>query len=212
MTDDQKPITAEEEQEIAEGIERALEDPLPANPTPDDLIFITSTGAKIRPEVADENIVNKIFSQFPDPDPPIITIKDGAREYEQENRDDPVYREKRLRALIMQGEAMLRVYILRCATILVLPEGVSEYDDSNDADWIEEYEALGFTLPDSKTARRIEWLRFCIFPRTDDLRKLQKRSQLLSGVTEEDIEEELKRFRDPSGRPITESLAKGLGS
>ena len=212
MTDQQKPLTSEEEQFVADGIDSILDDPISENPTPDDLIFVKSNGAKIRPEVTYENIIKRIFAQFPEPDPPIVMIKDGSREYPQENRDDPGYIDKRMRMLILQGEAMLKMYILRFATILERPEGVAEYDDSDDAEWIEEYEAYGFTLPKTKTARHLEWMIFHIFPRTSDLTKLQKRCHILSGVTEEDIARELKGFRDPSGRPITESMAEGLGS
>ncbi len=207
MSDRVRPLTTEEEQAVADGIDRALDDPLPENPTSDDLIFVTSTGAKIRPEVAQEHIVSRIFAQFPLPDPPVIMIKQGSKEYPQENRDDPAYIEKRMRMMVLQGEAMLRVYILRCATILELPEGVTEYDGSDNAEWIEEFEAFGFTLPETKTARRIEWLIFNIFPRTPDLAKLQDRCRILSGVTEEDIARELEGFRDSSGRSIAEQLA-----
>jgi hypothetical protein len=206
----EKPITSKEEQDIADGIDRALADPLPEEPTPQDLIFVTSTGAKIQPEPTDENVVRKIFAEFPEPDPPIITVKDGSREYDQENRDDPTYLDARIRTLTLRGEAMLKVYMLRCATILELPEGVKPFSHAKNAPWVEEYEAYGFSLPETKTARKLEWLRMKIFPRSDDLQKLQDRSNLLSGVREEDIAETLASFRDSSGRPVTDAVVEGV--
>ncbi len=207
MTDTQKPLTLAEEQLVSDGIDKALADPLPENPEPEDLIFLTSSGAKIRPEVTDENLIQKIFTQFPEPDPPIVMIRQGTKEYPEENRQDPTFIEQMLRANAMRGEAMLKLYLLRSVTILELPEGVEDFADDPGAPWVEEYEAIGFVMPPTRTARRLEWSRFVLFPRASDLSKLQKRSHLLSGVTEEDIAEELKRFPNPGGSDTADSVA-----
>jgi len=208
VSDLQKPLTLEEEQAIADGVDRALADATPENPKPDDLIFKTSTGAMVRPEVVDELIVQKIYAQFPEPDPPIVMIKQGSKTYPQENREDPTYQMSILRALVLRGEAMLKLYMLRFSTILELPDGVEEYNDSDDAAWIEEYEAYGFILPKTKTARHLEWMRFHIYPRSSDMTRLQERAGLLAGVTEEDVAEELARFQNSGGRVEPEPVVK----
>jgi hypothetical protein len=193
----EKPLTAEEEKEIGAALDSASES---MKQLPDDFTYVTSSGAVIEAIMPPGNMMHRVLSQFPDPEPPMVEIKSGGKKWMEANVNDPVYITKRRRRMVLLGEAMMKLNMFKGMRIVQLPKGVPPYEE--DDTWVEEYEAIGIEAPaeSEMSARYIEWLRYRILPSSVDMDELRKASNRLQGIKEEDIEADMAQFLNPGGR------------
>ncbi len=201
-----KPLSLEEDKELSAALDKASEN---MEQLPDDFTFVTSTGAVIEAIEPPDNIMQRVLAQFPERDPPIITVVQGAKTWKEPNANDPDYIRKRRRRMVLLGEAVLKVNMFRGMVILELPKDQPKYED--DTEWIEEYEAIGLDVPDKKqkTARYLEWLRYRILPSAMDMEGLRKAGNRLEGIKEEDVEAAMATFLPSSGRDANSGVDSG---
>jgi len=201
-----KPLSLEEDKELSAALDKASES---MEQLPDDFTFVTSTGAVIEAIEPPDNIMQRVLAQFPERDPPIVTITQGSKTWKEPNANDPDYVRKRRRRMVLLGEAVLKVNMFRGMVILELPKDQPKYED--DTEWIEEYEAIGLDVPgkEQKTARYLEWLRYRILPSAMDMEGLRKAGNRLEGIKEEDVEAAMATFLPPSGRDADSGVDSG---
>lgn len=151
------------------------------------------SGAVVEAKPVPDMVLQALFSQYPEPKPPILETEVRGKMIREANLDDPDYlvavdaRDKVL------SDAMLNLTLLRGMKVLQLPPDVFPYDE--DDEWNEELSDLGIEIPTKKTLRRLLWLRYRVAISTTDLVKLQEESMRLSGVSEEEIQAAMLRFQ-----------------
>ena len=151
------------------------------------------SGAVVEAKPVPDMVLQALFSQYPEPKPPILATEVRGKMIREANASDPDYLaavEVRDRVL---SDAMLNLTLLRGIKVLQLPPDVSPYDE--DDEWEEELSDLGIEIPTKKTLRRLLWLRYRVAISTTDLVKLQEESMRLSGVSEEEIQAAMQRFQ-----------------
>ena len=138
-------------------------------------------------------VLQSLFSQYPEPKPPILETEVRGKMIREANLSDPDYLaavETRDKVL---SDAMLNLTLLRGLKVLQLPSDVSPYDE--DDEWEEQLSDLGIQIPTKKTLRRLLWIRYRVAISTSDLVKLQEESMRLSGVSETEIQAAMQRFQ-----------------
>ena len=151
------------------------------------------SGAIVEAKPVPDMVLQALFSQSPEPKPPILETEVRGKMIREANLDDPDYLaavEARDKVL---SDAMLNLTLLRGLKVLQLPPDVVAYDE--DDEWEEELSDLGIEIPTKKTLRRLLWLRYRVAISTTDLVKLQEESMRLSGVSEEEIQAAMQRFQ-----------------
>ena len=155
--------------------------------------IMTSTGAVVRVKRMPSHLLQAISTQYPEPKPPMVTTERGGKKFTEPNYDDPTYAQEVNDHGIRVGDVMLNLVLLRGMDMETLPAGVVPFDE--DKDWAEEMRAVGFTIPENRTGRYLLWLRDKIAPALSDLEEIRKASQHLEGISEEDIQAAVERFR-----------------
>ena len=151
------------------------------------------SGAVVEAKPVPDMVLQALFSQYPEPKPPILETEVRGKMIREANASDPDYLtavEVRDKVL---SDAMLNLTLLRGIKVLQLPSDVSPYD--KDDEWEEELSDLGIEIPTKKTLRRLLWLRYRVAISTSDLVKLQEEGMRLSGVSEEEIQAAMQRFQ-----------------
>ena len=161
----------------------------------DDTVRLSS-GILIRPRHVPESMVTRIYAELKPPPPPVVEINEGGKKWKEPNPSDPEYREKLSDHALRLGEALFKLMALRGIEIVELPEGFAPYE--KDESWTEELEAIGLSVPPSGPARYIEWVRYRLIATAEDYDILNKIILNISGISEEEIQEALDRFRSLS--------------
>lgn len=159
----------------------------------DKSVLTLVSGAVVEAKPVPDMVLQALFSQYPEPKPPILETEVRGKVIREANLNDPDYLtavETRDKVL---SDAMLNLTLLRGLKVLQLPPDVFEYE--NDNEWEEELSDLGIEIPTKKTLRRLLWLRYRVAISTTDLVKLQEESMRLSGVSEEEIQAAMQRFQ-----------------
>lgn len=156
--------------------------------------LVTSTGVKVLPKELPSTLVQRIWAQYPPPKPPMVEMKDGGNVWMAANPMDPDYLEAKSQRVIQAGEATMKLTLLKALDIVELPEGMASYE--KDTEWIEEAEAIGLPVPDDKTGRYIEWLRWRVMPTGTDYERINNACMRLAGVTEAEVAAAMDRFPD----------------
>lgn len=151
------------------------------------------SGAVVEARPVPDMVLQALFSQYPEPKPPILETEVRGKVIREANLSDPDYLatvEARDKVL---SDAMMNLTLLRGLKVLRLPPDVSPYDE--DDEWNEELSDLGIEIPTKKTLRRLLWLRYRVAISTTDLIILQEESMRLSGVSETEIQAAMQRFQ-----------------
>jgi len=157
-----------------------------------------SNGARVLCKALPNSMLSRIWTQFPEPKPPMVEIESGGKRWKEPNPDDPEYIAALRERTLNISEAVQRLTLLRGVEVVGLPEDIKPFEE--DDDWLEELAWLGVVVPTSPAARYVEWLRYRVITTADDYEKIQSMCNRLSGVTEEDIAEAEKLFPDLRGR------------
>jgi len=159
----------------------------------DKSVLTLVSGAVVEAKPVPDMILQALFSQYPEPKPPILETEVRGKMIREANLSDPNYlAEVEARDKVL-SDAMLNLTLLRGLKVLQLPLDVVAYDE--DEEWEEELSDLGIEIPTKKTLRRLLWLRYRVAISTTDLVKLQEESMRLSGVSEEEIQAAMQRFQ-----------------
>lgn len=159
----------------------------------DKSVLTLVSGAVIKAKPVPDMVLQAMFSQYPEPKPPILETEVRGRMIREANLSDPDYLiavEARNRVL---SDAMHNLTLLRGLKILQLPPDVVEYD--KDDEWEKELSDLGVDIPEKETLRRLLWLRYRIVISPNDLVKLQEEGMRLAGTSEEEIQAAMARFQ-----------------
>ncbi len=144
-------------------------------------------------------LLNRIYSQYPDPSPPMVEIElpSGGKRMEP-NPNDPDYLERLERHRLQVARKVLDVVLLRGLEVLSIPPHVPPLEESG---WVEEISYLtGAEVPPSGPGRKLAWLEAFIFLGAEDYRTVQTECLLLSGVPlEEAVMAAEDRFQRPGG-------------
>jgi len=184
-----RALSAEAEEEATLAAEAA------ANSTPDaeDMTFMTSTGVLVRALPLMDNMIQRIYAQLPEPDPPVVETTQGSKTIRVVNDSDPTYKRQLMQWTMQVSEALMKLSLLKGMEILELPPDIVPYED--DDEWEDELSAFGLKPPEGKAARYLEWVRYRILPQQADTDKLQERATMLAGISKEELEAEISRFR-----------------
>jgi hypothetical protein len=158
------------------------------------ITIVTSAGAEVRAKQIPDNLMRTLWKQYPEPKPPVVTIERGGKKWTEPNVDDPAYAEAQKEHLLSMGEAIFNITLLKATEIVRYPEDVKPF--AEDEDWIEEAEAMGFMIPTGRTGRYLLWMRMRIFPQLRDIESLQEACAKLSGISQEEIDSAVDRFRN----------------
>ena len=171
------------------------------------------SGAIVEAKPVPDMVLQALFSQYPEPKPPILETEVRGKMIREANASDPDYLaavEVRDKVL---SDAMLNLTLLRGIKVLQLPSDVVAYEE--DGEWEEELSDLGIEIPTKKTLRRLLWLRYRVAISTSDLVKLQEEGMRLSGVSEEEIQAAMLRFQrereQDADTPSTADDSEGTG-
>lgn len=162
-----------------------------------DILVTTSTGAVVKVLETPAHLLQRVWEKYPEPKVPQQTIKEGDREWVEDNPDDPDYLAAVEARTLNVYSASSNIILLKGIEVVSLPEGVSDFD--HDKAWIEEYEVMMLDIPESRAARYLEWIRYRVAPRIDDLAAIQDAESKALGVTKEAVDAAEASFRDNSG-------------
>lgn len=143
-----------------------------------------STGVVLTAKQANPNVLIRIMTSVPRPEPP--TYHDPMMGREMENRDHPDYK-KAVEAWEMQyNNGMLNALVGLGTELKSKPKNIPGVDDDS---WLADYRALGLpVVPDSKAWRYITWVLFVAAVKDDDTKLIMEKVKARSGVKEADVQ------------------------
>lgn len=153
-----------------------------------------STGVVLRVRPVPQSLFADLMARFPMPEPPVVFIPDKGRE--EENPDDPTYLKRVNETNAAIAKAMSDAVILLGTEVDRVPKGFSTQES---AGWADELRLLGYDLA-SKRARYLAWVKFVAGPTLDDYQAIWKAVGRLTGVTEQDTQAAVRRFRGGARR------------
>ena len=161
-------------------------------------VLTLASGAVVEARPVPDMILQSLFSQYPEPSPPILETEVRGKMIREANLNDPDYLVAVAERDRILSDAVLNLTLLRGMKILQLPLDVSKYDE--DDEWEEQLSDLGIQIPTKKTLRRLLWIRYRVAISTNDLVQLQQESMRLAGTSEEEIQVAMQRFQRDRGR------------
>jgi hypothetical protein len=130
--------------------------------------------------------------------PPMLLtdIAVEAVDRDEENPDDPVFKE----ALSNWQAGVLidlnNAYILVGTRLVSKPDGLPGWDD---ADWLDEMKLLGRRVG-SRRQRYLAWIKYVAAPTGEDITLIVREVGRLSGVSERDVQESIDGFQREGAR------------
>jgi len=165
-----------------------------SGPEEDFRILHLSNGATVKLTPPPTMAIQSFRQAHTKPRPPMVTITQDGRTWDEANPNDPSYKESVGDYNLESGEAMIRLMLWSSCEIQQLPRGVKLYEE--DLDWADEIsELLGVEVPTSPRLRKVAWLRYRIFAAPKDFEKMQDVLAQLSGTPEEAIKAAQATFR-----------------
>lgn len=149
----------------------------------DDNLIVLSTGVVLRAKQANPNVLIRIMTATPRPQPPVYFNEAMGRE--MENPDHPDY-VKRVSAWEMEyNNGMLNALVGLGTELVSAPKKFPKPDDDS---WVEDYKALGLPVNLKSPAwRYITWVLFKAAVIDTDTKLIGDSVKLLSGVKEADV-------------------------
>ena len=142
-----------------------------------------STGVVLRAIKVNPVMLIRVMTRYPRPKPPVIFMKEMARD--MENPDDPDYIEQ-VKAWENESNAMvLNALILLGTEPVSVPKGVEKPEGSK---WINKYKLLGMpVIPDDKDWRYLNWVTMVAATDEKDMVLIQDTVARLTGIAEADV-------------------------
>ena len=161
---------------------------------PDPTLIELSTGVVLRAKSVPTSLFADLVARFPSPKPPTVFIPEKGRE--EENPDDPRYLESVREQQARLAQAMSDAVILLGTSVEFMPDG---FQAQSDSDWQDEIRLLGYDLH-SKRAVYLAWVKFVAAPRPEDYQAIWRAVGRLTGVTESDTADAVRRFSNKAKR------------
>jgi len=161
-----------------------------------DLVTL-STGIVIRCKPVSRLIFSEMMARMPEPEPPMIFLKDKERT--EANPNDPDYAEERKQWGEKLGLAGMNAMLLFGTEIASVPDGMDRPEDTR---WLDRMRLIGIaTEADSEDGRYLLWIRFYACGGDLDLLSLQRGVVRVSGnISEEDVDAAVRTFRNREER------------
>ncbi len=154
-----------------------------------------STGVIFNIRPVPRHFIYEVTRRFVRPEPPVVYVESKGRE--EENAGDPDY------------AAALETYISDIAnaatdTALILGTNIkkipAKVPDQDSEDFLQIMEVLGITGLENPKARYLYWIKSIAAPTTGDVNDLLGEIGRLTGVSESDTEDAVRRFRSLAPR------------
>lgn len=171
--------------EITARVEEAIIRATEAAQAGEDTVMLSS-GVKVKLHRLPPLLQRTVEAQFPEPEPPMVEVKVHGKKEKQPNPDDPDYIKAREQWAKDRGQALMD---------LALIKGV-EFDMPDDEDWIDELALVDVEVGESKTARKLAYLRSVVIGSLDDLMEVTGRVLAMSGVSPQATDEAAKKVPD----------------
>ncbi len=155
-----------------------------------------STGVILNIRPVPRHFIYEVTRRFVRPEPPVVYVESKGRE--EENAGDPDY------------AAALEAYIADIAnaatdTALILGTSIKkiptkDVPDQDSEDFLQIMDVLGITDLENPKARYLYWIKSIAAPTTGDINELLGEIGRLTGVSESDTEDAVRRFRSLAPR------------
>ena len=144
-----------------------------------------STGVELRLKPVQSYVYVEFEKRHKRPKPPVVFIEEHGRE--QENPDDPAYRDKLIDWEREHTMGLLDVALVLGTELISKPESIPDVDSD---EWIDGLEiALGEDLTfKNKKERYLYWLKY-VGASDEDLQPIMSGIAAFSGVLEEDVKD-----------------------
>ena len=158
-------------------------------------VVTMSTGVVFSVRPVPRQFLYEIVSQFEPPKVPMYFNKNKG--VEEPNPADPDYIEAAERYLLEVNAAQTDAAFLRGTAVIEKPDDIPGPDDQ---DWIDEMKILGYPMVESPRARYLAWIKGMAAPKNSDISDLLGELGRLTGVSEEDVDDAVERFRRLASR------------
>lgn len=157
----------------------------------DDGLFKCKTGVVLKMRPIQRWILRERLSQIEEPQPPIVFIESKGRD--EPNPADPDYVKAVNEFNAEITRTMANLVIALGTTLKTTPKDMPGPDDE---EWIEQFEAAGFTIEQAKTKRYVQWVKLVAFDGSlEEVGKILATSGRQLGATEEDVASMEESFR-----------------
>lgn len=154
-----------------------------------------STGVVLTTKKISGFLMQEVVKQFPKPKPPIWVNEDMGRE--EPNPNDPVYLETLTERDANIGLAIVDLFIVAGTNYKSHPPSIPGPDDPS---WVEDLEAVGFSVGEGKKKRYLMWVKYVAAPDEQDINNIILEVGKRSGVSEESVNSAAETFRSKSRR------------
>lgn len=147
----------------------------------------TSTGCVFECKQVPPYLFMSIIAQLDDPPEPPKILDKNFPKWQQDNEDAEWYQELYQKHQAARTKKMLDVFVGRGTELVKKPADLEGWDDKK-PQWIDDLEELGLEVkPDNKSWRYLNWVLTVAAPTDDDLKRIQEKVKVLTGVPEEDV-------------------------
>jgi len=153
-----------------------------------------STGVVLKIRPVPRHFLYEVSRRFILPKPPLVDMGKGRLE---ENSGDPDYAIALDKYLGDVATAGTDAALLFGTEVEFIPDG---FPDSDSEEFVQSMEILGLERMDNPKARYLYWVKATAAPLTEDINGLLKELGRLTGVSENDTEDAVARFRSVTER------------
>lgn len=158
-----------------------------------------STGVVVKPEAVPTIYIQRLYSKYPEPKPPVIEVMvgDPPRPRKEENPNDPFYLKRVEEHNMLMSQKILGLVLMFGLKIVNVPPDLEGIDGT---DWSDALAAIGEEIPPKGAVRKLAWLETVAIKTGDDFTKVIQAGMRKSQITPEEVETAQDSFRNLGGR------------
>jgi hypothetical protein len=141
------------------------------------------------------HFIYEVTRRFVRPKPPVVFVESKGRE--EENAGDPDYADALENYIGDVANAATDTALILGTAVKELPKDVPDQDSE---DFLQIMDVLGITDLENPKARYLYWIKSIAAPTTEDVNNLLGEIGRLTGVSESDTEDAVRRFRSLAPR------------
>jgi hypothetical protein len=150
-----------------------------------------SNGVVVKIKPVSSFVYTEMYKAHKKPRPPVLFIEAIGRE--EENPDDPEYLSKLEEYQTNLSITATDTMILFGTQVISTPDDIDSFEDG---EWLENLDALGYTIPANKKSRYLMWFKYVIANHEQDMELIMEHVSRRSGVSEAEVETAVESFRD----------------
>jgi hypothetical protein len=154
-----------------------------------------STGVILNIRPVPRHFIYEVTRRFVRPKPPVVFVESKGRE--EENAGDPDYADALENYIGDVANAATDTALILGTAVKELPKDVPDQDSE---DFLQIMDVLGITDLENPKARYLYWIKSIAAPTTEDVNNLLGEIGRLTGVSESDTEDAVRRFRSLAPR------------